>query len=276
MKRFLTAYVVAVLLTVLVFPIIAFAADGDNIFENSYSEDNTNAYLSEICKVDKSKGAIILDKRIEAIVKESDRSNAPKTKHLTITKDGISYTKDVTDDAYRELVTLGRDVYDRMKVKQRIEEMGSSVNVEADTGRASVMLSGLQPLISLIVGILAYLVVLGMTLFTAMDICFITMPVFRNRVEEMKQSGNAAMVKYGKDGEPKLRWVSDEAQYAVITCTVDSGRNPLTVYLQKRIWAHIMVAIVIYILLTGNIQMIVNIAINFVSGILDILSDLGR
>ena len=117
----------------------------------------------------------------------------------------VFYNKDVTDDAYRELVAP-RDVYDRMKVKQRIEEMGSSVNVEADTGRASVMLSGLQPLISLIVGILAYLVVLGMTFFTAMDICYITMPIFRNRVEEMKQSGNGAMVKYSKDGEAKLRW----------------------------------------------------------------------
>lgn len=276
MRWFLTAFVAVLLLAALVFPIAVFAADGNNIFMDSYSEDNTNAYLSAICTVDKASGKIILDKRIEAIIKESDKSNAPKTKHLTITVGGISDTKDVTEDAYRKLVILGRDVYDRMKVKQRIEEMGSSVNVEADTGRASVMLSGLRPLISLIVGILAYLVVLGMTLFTAMDILYITMPVFRNKVEDMKQSGNSAMVKYNKDGEAKLRWVSDEAQYAVITCTVDSGRNPLAVYLQKRVWAYIMVAIVIYILLTGNIQMIVNIAINFVSGILDILSDLGR
>lgn len=276
MKRFLTAYVVAVLVAMLVFPIVALAADGDSIFDQSYSESNTEKYLSEICTVDRSSNKLILDKRIEAIIKESERSNAPKSKVLNLNKDNVSFTISVTEDAYRELVVLGRDVYDRMKVKHRIEEMGSSVNVEADTDRASVMLSGLQPLISLIVGILAYLVVLGMTFFTAMDICYITMPVFRNRVEEMKQSGNAAMVKYSKDGEAKLRWVSDEAQYAVITCTVDSGRNPLTVYLQKRIWAYIMVAIVIYILLTGNIQMIVNIAINFVSGILDILSDLGR
>lgn len=259
------------LVTMLVFSSTALA--DETLFMQPYDESKYNLYLGEVCTIDQN-GGLLLDSSIQKIV------NDPRYQgniSVTITKDNkASATVMVNDEGLKRLKQLSRDIYDTVNIKNKVKSMGQNINISADTDRAAVMLSGLEPLISLIVGILAYLVVVGMTFFTAMDICYITMPIFRSRMDEMKQTGNSMMVRQTRDGDVKLRWVSDEAQYAVMTCTIETGRNPLTVYLQKRIFAYIMVAVVIYLLLTGNIQLIVNIAINFVSGILRILSELGR
>lgn len=161
-------------------------------------------------------------------------------------------------------------------VKSSVDGMGTNFNVKADTETAGIALSGLESVVSVIVGILCYAITLGMTLFTALDLCYITMPVFRNKCEDMKQSGGGAMVKTNKEtGETQLRWITDEAVYSVQVCAIETGKSPLTMYLKKRVIAFVMLAIVLFILFTGNIQLIVNIAINFIAGLMDALSSLG-
>lgn len=168
-------------------------------------------------------------------------------------------------------------VYSKEKLKNKVSGMNADFNTEADTKAAGVMLSGLKDIVQLVVGILAYLVVIGMGLFTAMDICYITIPVFREKSDNVARTAPSGFTKESSDGSGKrIRFVTDDAYFAVKTCTIDSGKNPLTVYLKKRILAYVMVALVLYILLTGNINLITDLAITVVSGIIDVLSGLGQ
>ena len=78
--------------------------------------------------------------------------------------------------------------------------------------------------------------------------------------------------KQGKDGNTKLTFITDDAQYAVTAAdTVQSGKSPFVIYLKKRALAFVLLAIVIFILLTGNIGIFATLALKLVQGLLDFL-----
>lgn len=174
---------------------------------------------------------------------------------------------------YKKIVASVVSVAKKYEVKNSVEQV-ADFNTKADVGAASVALSGIEGIVSVVVGILVYAVTIGMTLFTACDICYITMPVFRDKCDTMKQSGSIGTTKTSS-GETKLMFVTDDAQYAVQSCSVETGKNPLTVYMKKRVLAFILLGLVLFILFTGNIQLIVNVVVNLVSGIIDALGGLG-
>lgn len=211
-------------------------------------------------------------KELEKIIRNANVGDGNGDYSFTI--NGKQYTLD--DAGLQKCKNYAVSVAKKYDVKSSVEGMGTNFNVKADTETAGIALSGLESVVSVVVGILCYAITLGMTLFTALDLCYITMPVFRNKCEDMKQSGNGAMVKTNKEtGETQLRWITDEAVYSVQACAVETGKSPLTMYLKKRVIAFVMLAIVLFILFTGNIQLIVNIAINFIAGLMDALSSLG-
>lgn len=194
-----------------------------------------------------------------------------------IKKDFDKYKED-PENNQSYLIKAGNKVSNIAKksvVDSKIGDMGIGFNVSADVEQAGVALSGVEEFASVVVGILVYAVTIGMTLFTAVDICYITIPVFRNKCEDAKQSGGAMAKTNSQTGETKFRFVTDEAVYAVTTCSIETGKQPLGVYLKKRIWAFVLLGIVLFILLTGNIQLIVNIAVNVVAGLIEALSNLG-
>ena len=253
--------------TMIVMPALATNGQEEPLYEGGYKQDRVGEYLGDACAV----SADGLSGEVRTIVE-----NNPGNVAITISKGGTAYAVSVSPEGQKQLEDLARKSYDRKSIKSKVRSMGTQVSVQADTEQAGTMLSGLSPLISVLTGILVIIAVLAMSLYTALDICYITMPVFRNKSEEMKQSGNAFMTKTTRSGDTKLRWVTDEAVYAVEKCSVESGKNPIGTYMFKRIWAFILVAIAIYILLTGNIQLFVDIALNMVGGILDVLANLGR
>ena len=156
-----------------------------------------------------------------------------------------------------------------------VSTITDGLNIGADTAGATALLSGFAPIISLVVGVIVVLVTMGMTLFTAFDIAYIAFPVFRNKCEEQKMmGGNNIMTKKGANGESSLRFVTDDAQYAVSQGTIESGKSPWGIYFRKRIMSYILLAIILFILLTGNISLITNIALNVVSGIMNVLGGL--
>ena len=161
------------------------------------------------------------------------------------------------------------------KVSKDMTEMTNGLGVEADTQTAVGTLEGFIPIINILLGILTVGITLGLAVFTAFDVCYIVFPVFRNKCEDAKVSGQGPMVSKSANGGTKLRWVSDEAQYVVDQCNVSQGGSPLMAYLKKRIMAYILVSIILFILLTGNITIITNIALKVVSYIMDILASLG-
>lgn len=161
--------------------------------------------------------------------------------------------------------------------KENVKNMMSEFEVKANTGQAAVALAGIQQLVGVIVGILAYAVVIGMALFTGVDICYITMPVFRTWADDKGASGGAATSSTNKDtGESKFRFVTDEAMFAVTQATVENGKNALGIYFKKRCIGWILTAIVLYVLLTGQIVLLTDVILQFISGIIAALQSLGN
>lgn len=157
----------------------------------------------------------------------------------------------------------------------KMQGLTNNLDINADTQGAGVMLSGLAPIINIVLGIIATFIMFGMAISSSLDICYIAFPVFRNKCEDMKASGNSVMTKKGANGDVRLRWVTDDAQYAVnSTVTEGNGKSPWAAYFKKRVAAYILLTIIMFILLTGNITLITDIALKVVSGILNVLQSL--
>ena len=163
------------------------------------------------------------------------------------------------------------------QASEDIKDITSGLDIEADTGTATTILSGFTGIISTILGLMVVLISIGMTIFSAFDLCYIAFPVFRNKCEEAKQTGQGIMAsnKTNKQtGETKLRFVSDDAQYAVVAAdTVQSGKNPFVIYFSKRILSYVVLSILLFILLTGNITVFTSLALKVVSGILELIAN---
>lgn len=160
-------------------------------------------------------------------------------------------------------------------VQEDLGNMTADVGIQADTQLGTEVIAGFVEPINVILGVIVVLITVGLAIFTTFDVCYIVFPVFRNKCEDAKVSGNGPMVKPTANGGTKLRFVSDEAQFVVENCNVSQGKSPLTAYLGKRVWAYIVVSIILFILLTGNINIITNIALKVVSYIMEVLATLG-
>ena len=171
---------------------------------------------------------------------------------------------------------LEKNIVSAINNKQTVDDVSNitdGLNIDADTQGAAALMSGFAPIISLVLGILVTMITIGMTIFSAFDIAYIAFPVFRNKCEDSKMNGGA-MAKKTSNGDSKLRFVTDDAQYAVQQGSVESGKSPWAIYFGKRVMSYILLAIILFILLTGNISLITNIALKIVSGIMDVLSGL--
>ena len=165
---------------------------------------------------------------------------------------------------------------DRENVISQIRDINDGINLKPDTTSAMKSISGFVPAINFFLGLVVSIISAGMTILTACDICYIVFPIIRGKCENLKQEGRGIdRNRSVKAGDTRLKFISDEAEYAVCTSeTAQTGKNPLTIYFKKRAAALIILAVVIFILLTGNITMITNIAIKAVSGILQIIQDI--
>lgn len=167
------------------------------------------------------------------------------------------------------------DGYTQSKdVSNKVGSITDGFNITADTESAATMLSGFAGFMSLILGIIVYMIILFMSLFSAFDICYIAFPIFRNKCEAAKQDGNKFMTKTNKSGETSLRWVTDDAQFAVTQGTIDSGKNPWVLYFGKRVLTYILLALLLFILLTNNISILIQIAVTMVKGVFSVIAGL--
>lgn len=216
----------------------------------------------------------------------SDGSLLPESyKHYTI-KDKNGDTYAVTEGTYNSILKLARhqaSVYaaagggndELTKAKGEVRAMTDNMNIKSDVATGAMVLSGLQPFIETVLGIAVYILTAGMTVFTVADLCYIFIPTLREKMGEVAQNGGKMSTTSKETGEVKFRFVTDEALYAVQTCTLESGKHPAGVWIKKRIWAYILLGVCLFILLTGNITLIVNIVINIVGGIVNALQSFG-
>lgn len=158
------------------------------------------------------------------------------------------------------------------EVKKNISTQLGGLFKPADlTGAATTLASFVGPL-TLFTGILATVAILGLSLFTACDVIYLSFPIAHAKMDSAG-AGSGMMGGSTKDGGTKFRLVTDDAMQ-VYEETSKDGRSPWVPYLKRRGLTFILMAIIIYILLTGKITLIIDISLNLVQGIIDSLSKL--
>lgn len=160
---------------------------------------------------------------------------------------------------------------------QNFSDVTNGFGIAADVETAGNMLSGFTGVLRTLLGAIVVIASLGMTVYSGFDICYIAFPVFRNKCEDAKQNGGGVLASNRKtaSGDNKLRFVSDDAQYAVVAAdTTQSGRNPFVIYFQKRLISYLVLAVLLFILLTGRVTIFTDIALKLVSGLLDIIQQI--
>ena len=255
---------------------VAFAADpsGENPAESTTSlEDYVQQNITAINDYGVTFGQSWL--RNYFTIDQNKASTSNPEQIVVNGSDGSSYTLYLINGKTREQAEA--QMATALKNDATVDDVSNitdGLKIGADTAGATALLSGFAPIISLVVGVIVVLVTMGMTLFTAFDIAYIAFPVFRNKCEEQKMNGTGYNVKKDSSGNVSLRFVTDDAQYAVSEGTIENGKSPWGIYFRKRIMSYVLLAIVLFILLTGNISLITNIALNIVSGIMNVLSGL--
>lgn len=189
------------------------------------------------------------------------------------TSDGVVlYIKDGKASNVARQIKSYAKVEDNKEDLNKIEDnIGSEPNLDI-TLRILEPISGI---VATFIGIAVTLITLLMTVNTAFDIAYIAFPVLRNKMND-----SDAMHKTNADGSKSLRIVTDEAQYAVEQATTGNGGNgggggnAMAIYFKKRIISYILLAIMLFILLTGNITLITDLALKLVEGLMDVLVEI--
>lgn len=163
------------------------------------------------------------------------------------------------------------------EVTNVISGVNSNLGLKPDTTTALGGLSGFIPGINFILGVIVIIITAGMTVLTACDVLYISFPPFRGKCESAKANGTGVdQGRSAKAGETRLKFISDEAEFAVNSAeTVQTGKSPLIIYGKKRALAIVLTTVVLFILITGNIDVITNIALKAVSGIINIIQQIG-
>lgn len=155
------------------------------------------------------------------------------------------------------------------KNKETLADL-NQFNMKADVGGASALMSGFFGPFKLFLGIIVTLITVGMTIFTGFDLCYIAFPVFRGKMDDAKANGTRGITRTdSKTGETKLNLVTEDAQYAMVAAdTVQTGQNPFVIYFKKRVVSFIVLAVLLFVLLTGNINILTNLGVKLADGIL--------
>lgn len=171
-------------------------------------------------------------------------------------KDGTTlYYEDVNSQKIDKLI---RNLQSSQNATTNVNDALTGLNIGADTNTATQMLSGVTPIISTFLGLAVELITLFMTVFSAIDIVYIVFPATRNFLEN-------------SNSKTKIQIVTDDAQYAVKSASIESGKTPMGTYFGRRVISYIILSIMLFIILTGNISLITNLALKVVSGLLEIL-----
>jgi len=129
--------------------------------------------------------------------------------------------------------------------------------LHADTETAGHMLSGLMPMVNTALGIMVWVVVVGIILYTTFELLYINFPIMRNAVSG--ESGE-------KKGKGLDKIVSGDARRAVEISDRGEG-NPLVHYLKTRVLVYIILGAMIVILVGGQAVKLITLGQNAASGV---------
>lgn len=240
-----------------------------------FAETDTKKWLESNITEVKSNGDIVTSVSwLKGFITGDKDKAESKTPIAQIGDNNVYLSKGKTKAELEEKI----QIYIEEREKTSAEKVTGGLEIEPNTGDAVVILSGFVDYLEIGIGLMIHAITLGMTVFTAFDIAYIAFPVFRNKCEEVKASGKTSTMGMGKPsksgGGTELRWVTQDAQVAVTEGSIESGKSPWGIYFRKRIVSYIMLAIILFILMTGNVSLITDIALSAVQGIMDVLSGL--
>lgn len=110
-----------------------------------------------------------------------------------------------------------------------------------------------------ILGVMIWVIAVGMALVTAVDVAFITIPTFREIARRKRWDGTSERT--------RARLISNDARDAVEeSCNLDES-SALVLYLKKRAKTYIFVTVVVFVLAVGT-NSIVQVASKIITGIL--------
>jgi len=152
------------------------------------------------------------------------------------------------------------------EVRTDIQEITRVFNIKADVTGANAALAGFKPMIELICGLLFWIVITFLGVFTAFDVCYLVFPVAKGKMDSAGQSGGRITSSESKaTGESKFRFVTDDALLAYEE-SAKNGQNGLILYLKKRVWTYVACSIVVYMLGSGNMALIIEAVLKLCSG----------
>lgn len=137
---------------------------------------------------------------------------------------------------------------------------GNGYGIQLDT---LIIAQGvIYDVVGFLLGLIAFVIVIGMALITTLDVCYLTIPMFQDKVRDERWDGSK--------GHRKIRFISNDARLAVEkAATGQTGRSALTVYIKKRIISYCIAAMVLYICLAGSntiVPAISNVVLTFLKG----------
>ena len=145
----------------------------------------------------------------------------------------------------------------------------NQANVNPDTGTAMGLLSGIMPAINVVLGLMVVVISIGMTVFSALDIIYLAFPAFKLMVDNSIEQGGKG-TRTTKDGTVTSRWVTQDAILAAQDAENTNG-SPWGPYFKRRVLAYVFLAIILFILLTGNIFSITTLVTNALQGLFNSL-----
>lgn len=149
-----------------------------------------------------------------------------------------------------------------------IQDIKDLTNVHADLGAAQGTLEPIIEIVNTAIGILATAILILVGLFTAIDILYLEVPAFHASMDQKGMEKGQT----NKSGGPKAKIVSEDASQAYQEAQ-ETGKNPMIVYLKKRIVAYVAVAIVLYMLLSGNLSLIIEVILKMLNGVFGWVED---
>lgn len=202
---------------------------------------------------------------------EDGKNYSSSTKYGKLTVGNTTYY--ITKSEYDTLVNKANSYASNVNadgglsdINDDLDTLTNNFNTRPDLATAGQAVSGLEGMISVVVGIALIIACIMVAFFSAMDIIYLAWPVFREKAETSSKS----------EGMSISRFISDEAKFAVKKASTDAnGRSVWGIYLPKRMVAYIGLGLALYILFTGNITVIVSLALKFASGIFNALKMLG-
>lgn len=149
-----------------------------------------------------------------------------------------------------------------------IQDIKDLTNVHADLSAAQGTLEPLIEIVNTVIGVLATAILILVGLFTAIDILYLEVPAFHNTMDQKGMEKGQT----NKSGGVKHKLISEDASQAFQEAS-ENGKNPMIVYLKKRIVAYVAVAIVLYMLLSGNLSLIVEVVLKMLNGVFGWVED---